>query len=138
MSYIDFRQVGIFRNRLPLKVSKVDSTNEKKQLLNQIYRPTDDSLPPANDIGIFQSKETSPEVQNFIHNNLLQEQEPTVVQSALDADEDDICDGTPRRYETLNQFEKRVEDKLLKEKSERTSKRHEENLRKVLKDMNLD
>jgi hypothetical protein len=136
--YIDHKQIGLISMPYGMTFHKVEGFNEKKVLLNSIYEPSDPHMPPKNDIGVFQSSETSPEVQTFIHNNLLQEQQPTVTESALDADDDDIVDGTPRRFETLNQFEHRVEDKLQSEKRERNNRRIEkklqENLRKQVKD----
>lgn len=126
-------QLGLQPKHYGCRMSICELSGKDKQngsLLSSLTRNDEKNGAPHSDIGVYMSKETSPEVLEFMKNymNFGNNSAHDVQISANDlaklSDDDvsSILDSMPRRKETLNQYEQRIMDFLEKEKSERLSK----------------
>lgn len=103
--------------------------SEKKSLVNGILKSDEPNGVPKNDLGVFMSEETSPEVREFMKNYLLKDSSGLSGSDAnisandlaklSDDDISSILDSMPNRGETLNQYETRIQKYLSDEKAER-------------------
>lgn len=103
--------------------------SEKKALVNGILKADDANGVPKNDLGVFMSEDTSPEVREFMKNYLLKDSSGLSDSDAKisandlaklsDNDISSILDSMPNRGETLNQYEARIQKYLSDEKEER-------------------
>lgn len=103
--------------------------SEKKALVNGILKADDANGVPKNDLGVFMSENTSPEVRDFMKNYLLKDSTGLSGSDAKisandlaklsDDDITSILDSMPNRGETLNQYESRIQKYLSDEKAER-------------------
>lgn len=126
----DLAQLGIVRYGRPIRKTFVETPNEEKQIINKLISPDPRTGLPRNILAIYQSKETSPEVRTFIENNLLQRQQPTVTMSADDYDDDQILNGIPKPFESLNEYDARVRGMLEEDKKNLEEKKREEYIKK--------
>lgn len=122
----DLAQLGIVRYGRPIRKTIAETPNEEKQIINKLNAPDPRTGLPRNIMAIYQSKETSPEVRTFIENNLLQRQQSTLTMSADDYDDDQIINGTPKPFESLNEYDARVRGMLEEDKKNLVEKKREE------------
>lgn len=119
-------------------IVKVSEENQKQAVLNNIYKGKDGEL-PTNDIGVYMSDKTSPEVRDYMKRTVLQEQshQPTnETYLNTDGNDDALLDGMPNRGETRNHYEQRVIDMAEREKQEIQDKRARSRYKKAIKDFN--
>lgn len=123
-------QVGI----TPVRYGGITNIVDKPKnadLNNAIFK--DENGNPRNDLGVFTSKETSPEVSNYIRNNLMAEHEKADQLPEQMRNDDAIIGAMPLHGETLNQYEERVANMLETEKQERKVRKTEKRVKDALK-----
>lgn len=108
------KQVGLTPKR-NLFIGVVEVKMDAKPVQNLIFDIDPRTKLPRNDIGVFMSKETSPEVRTYIENMLLNEQKS--VERTRDVDDQTLVDTLPENGETTLQYEKRMTKLLEAEKS---------------------
>lgn len=124
-------QIGQRSRTVPLMTIDYGTAkdSEKKSLVNGILKADDANGVPKNDLGVFMSENTSPEVREFMKNYLLKDSTGLSGSDAKisandlaklsDDDITSILDSMPNRGETLNQYEARIQKYLSDEKQER-------------------
>lgn len=99
--------------------------SEERSIQQLIVQPDDPSDAPKNDIGVFMSKNTAPEIVNYLKNTIMQKFDANDADVSFGADDlknlsdDDvnaIFDAMPQKGETLNQYESRVSRMLEQDK----------------------
>lgn len=119
-------------------VIKVSEENQKQAVLNNIYKGKDGEL-PNNDVGVYMSDKTSPEVRDYMKRTVLQEQanQPTnETYLNTNGNDDAVLDGMPNRGETRNHYEQRVIDMAEREKQEIQEKRARARYKKAVDKLN--
>lgn len=137
MAYADLRQLPIVhRSKDIVFVDVLPDPEEhaRRELVSYI----DPRTKLAVDLlTVFRSKETSPEVRQFIENTFLLEQNQLVPPDNLTPSDDDIIAATPNRYDTLNEYEERLAKSLEDEKAQRKVKRSKSKLRAAFEKVGL-
>lgn len=119
-------------------IIKVSEENQKQSVLNSVYKGKDGEL-PVNDVGVYMSDKTSPEVRDYMKRTVLQEQanQPTnETYLNTNGNDDAVLDGMPNRGETRNHYEQRVIDMAEREKQEIQERRSRARYKKALKEFN--
>lgn len=138
----NFQRLGLVSTRsasFKPCVVKVTDENQKQAVLNSIYKGKDGEL-PANDVGVYMSDNTSPEVRDYMKRTVLQEQaNQSTNETYLNTDghDDALLDCMPNRGETRNHYEQRVIDMVETEKQKRIDDAARKRYQKVVKDFKL-
>lgn len=120
-------------------VIKVSEENQMKAVLNTIYKGKDGEL-PTNDVGVYMSDKTSPEVRDYMKRTVLKEQSSQPTNETYlntDGQDDALLDGMPNRGETRNHYEQRIIDMAETEKQKRIDDAARKRYQKVVKDFKL-
>lgn len=98
---------------------------EDRAIQQLIVQPEDPNDAPKNDIGVFLSKNTAPEIVNYLKNTIMQKFDVKDADVSFGADDlknlsdndvNAIFDAMPQKGETLNQYEARVSLMLEQDK----------------------
>lgn len=119
-------------------IVKVSEENQKQAVLNNIYKGKDGEL-PVNDVGVYMSDKTSPEVRDYMKRTVLQEQshQPTnETYLNTNGHDDDLLDGMPYRGETRNHYEQRIIETVENEKQRIFDEKGRKLRQKLLKVVN--
>ena len=138
--YFDNYQLGL-RPRIGV-IFQIDtgmpSNSEESALKNALFSSDERTGAPKNDIGVFMSKETSPEVKDYMQNTIMCDIKDAGAQISeqelSEMSADDIFNAMPNRGETREQYENRVLKTLEEEKEKVREKREQKKKEKFVKD----
>lgn len=99
---VEHSPIKVDTKRLPLVV------DEQNPLLEIIYAPDDVTGLPSSDIAVFMSPKTSPEVRQYIQQNLMQAVTPVKSQFASDVDFETAVSLQRGMSESLSDYASRV------------------------------
>lgn len=108
-------------------------TNEAESIANLVFATDPRTGLPADDIGVYMSDKTHPDIKRYIEENLFAEISPTNQIKSDMQDDKAIMDAMPQKGETLNQYEARIQAFLDKEKESRATKKFEKELQEKVK-----
>lgn len=137
----DLAQIGLRERHAPVILVDFGQqmNSERSKLVNEIYSADPATGVPRNDIGVFFSPNTSPEVRQHIEQLIMKRYDnPSAPLSASDFEQLDdkatqaIMDSMPEPDETLEQFEARVMVDLDNQRHERQVNAAARKLRKKL------
>lgn len=111
-----FRQLENFKfSDIEVKRPKAENLNPENQLLDAIYSVNPLTKLPDGDLTIFMSKNTSPEIRDFISRNLMRDLTSETVDVARDGlSDDDVIRYSREIDEDIMSYRSRVMS-LLKE-----------------------
>lgn len=115
-------------------VGLVVDTPKDTAIKNAIY--SDENGNPRNDLGVFMSDETSPEVRDYISRMHRERPETENIPDKMKND-DAIIEGMPNHGESLMQYEDRVQSLLDSEKEKIKTSKNEKRMKDALKSLGL-
>lgn len=123
------RQFGSYHS-----IGLIVDTPKDSAIKNAIF--TDENGNPRNDLGVFQSEETAPEVREYVARMHRERPETENIPEKMRND-DAIIDAMPNHGESLMQYEDRVKSMVDDEKAKRKSARNEKKLKDAFKSLGL-
>lgn len=105
-----FKNLGVYtvKSDVPVDEKGEEFVSLQNPLLEVIYAPDEKTGLPSSDIAVFMSPKTSPEVRQYIQQNLMQTVTPVKSQFASEVDFDTAVSLQRGMSETLSDYASRV------------------------------
>lgn len=116
----DHVQLGIVKDTSAIIKRKRIDIKKSEGITSVIFSVNERTGLPSNDISVYMNKNTSPEVREFIKENLLADANPNNLAPSGDyvdqMSDDDKIAAAPLRHETLDHYERRIKEMADAEK----------------------
>ena len=117
MPYKDLMQLGVHERPMRFGFVKGRSSTDDDNIAKILNEPDPETGLPRDPVAIYNAKDTSSEVRQYIEQHYLMQQNNALGSSqSNDVSDDILLENVPDHNSTLNQFEDKVAKRLKEEK----------------------